>query len=94
MVRVLIERWLKEGSEHAFNKTIRELLREAVPASGYISGETLRDAMNPQHFIVISSWNSRKDWDMWAVSEVRGTVRKRIEPMLAAAERITILEPA
>jgi quinol monooxygenase YgiN len=94
MIRVLIERSISTGKENAFNALMREMRRDAVHAAGYISGETLRDVADPQHFVVISTWRAAPDWDAWAGSAVRAAVRERIRPMLVGEERVTVLEPA
>jgi quinol monooxygenase YgiN len=72
---------------------MREMRRDAVQSAGYISGETLRDADDPHHVVVVSTWTSRPGWDAWAVSEARARARAEIAPLLAEPERVTILEP-
>lgn len=93
MIRVLIERWLLPETEEAFRAVMRGMRQEALHAAGYISGETLRDVDGARHYVVVSTWRSRADWDAWAVSAAREAVRERIRPMLAQDERTTILEP-
>jgi len=94
MVRVLIERWLKPGTEHDFHLAMREMRREAAQCAGYISGETLRDSEDHQHYVVLSTWGSMQDWNTWAVSGARQDGRTRIAPMLTRAEKVTVLELA
>ena len=94
MVRILIERWLAPGAEERLHAAMRDLRRSAIHVAGYISGETLRDAEDPRHVVVISTWSSRPGWDAWAVSQARQEARTRIAPLLAAPEKVTVLEPA
>jgi quinol monooxygenase YgiN len=94
MVRVLIERRLRRGTEEAFQAAMRGMRRDAIHAPGYVSGETLTDVDDPGHWIVISTWTSRAGWDAWAVSEPRSRARQTIAPLLAEAERVTVLAPA
>jgi heme-degrading monooxygenase HmoA len=94
MVRVLIERWLRPGVEEQVVAALREMRRDAVHAAGYISGETLRDVADPAHYVIVSTWRSRADWDAWAACEARDRARSRIVPLLAKPERVAILEPA
>jgi heme-degrading monooxygenase HmoA len=93
MVRVLIERWLAKGEEHLLHEAMRELRREALHVPGYVSGETLRDASDPTHYVVISTWRSIKQWQDWADSEMRKKIEERVRPLLMADERFTVLEP-
>ncbi len=94
MIRILIERHLKEGAERALNQAMREMRQEALPWPGYISGETLRDASNPRRYIIISTWRSRADWDAWAASAERRQIEEKIAPLLTQPEKATVLEPA
>jgi heme-degrading monooxygenase HmoA len=94
MVRVLIERWLLPGVDKALIAALREMRRDAIHASGYISGETLQDMDDPAHYAIVSSWRSREDWDRWAGCSARKRVRGEIAPLLAKPERVSVFEPA
>lgn len=93
MVRVLIERRVSSAMLEAYGSALREMRLQAVQKPGYISGESLRDVQRPGHFVVISTWNGRGDWEAWAGSESRRRVMARIGPMLEEPEKITVLEP-
>jgi quinol monooxygenase YgiN len=93
MIRILIERRLVPGGEERLRQAMRELRQQAMDREGYISGETHRDAADPSHYLILSTWRSREDWERWARSEARHTVEARIAPMLAEPERVTVLEP-
>jgi len=92
MVRVLIERWLKPGKKQDLLNALRGMRGDAVHATGYISGETLHDAADRDHFVTISTWHSREEWDAWAECKARAQVRERVAPLLAKEERVTVLE--
>jgi heme-degrading monooxygenase HmoA len=94
MIRVLIERRLIEHVETFAYDAFREIRHEAIKKPGYISGETLRDIDDPNHFIVISSWQSREDWNAWASSEERLQADEQFRAALAETEKITVLELA
>lgn len=93
MVRVLIERRIAEGMTGDFHQALRRMRLEAVQKPGYLSGESWRDARNPNHYVVISTWTSRDDWEAWAVSEARRKTMAVIGPMLDEPEKVTVLEP-
>jgi heme-degrading monooxygenase HmoA len=65
---------------------------DAVHAKGYISGETLHDAADPDHFVTVSTWHSREEWNVWADCKARQDVRERVAHLLAKDERVTVLE--
>lgn len=93
MIRVVVERWLGEESDAAIAVTMRDLRREAIHAAGYVTGETLRDVEAPHHFVTISTWRTRQDWEAWASSEKRQEIEGEIGLMLAEPEKVIICEP-
>ena len=65
MIRVLIDRHLADGMEHEAELALMDARHEAMRIPGYISGETLRDIGDVQHYLVISTWRSQRDWEVW-----------------------------
>ena len=65
----------------------------ALREHGYLTGETWRDVDDPSHYVVLSTWRTRADWDEWAASDARRRVLDRLAP-LVLSERITCFEPA
>lgn len=53
--------------------------------------ETWRDLDDPQHYVFVSTWRSRRDWDGCAASDARRGVLDRLAP-LVLSERITCFE--
>ena len=92
MIRVVIERRLAEDGEELIQHTMRDLRREAIHQPGYVSGETLRDTANPNHFLILSTWRTREEWETWADSSRRREIEDRIGQMLTGPERITVFE--
>jgi heme-degrading monooxygenase HmoA len=90
---VLIERWLVEENYEAIQRTLRGLRREAIHRTGYVSGETLRDTADARHFVAVSSWRTREEWEQWAASDSRRRIEEQIAPLLAEPEKITVFEP-
>jgi heme-degrading monooxygenase HmoA len=93
MIRVLIERRVREGAGPEYECLQRELRFEALREHGYFTGETLRDLDDAHHYIVISTWRSRHDWDGWKATDARQQVLERLAP-LVVSERITLFEHA
>ena len=93
MIRVVIERWLAEGGDAAIEKIMRNLRREAIHSPGYVTGETLRDIADPHHFVILSTWRTREEWETWAASEMRQEIEDQIRLLLSEPEKITVCEP-
>jgi heme-degrading monooxygenase HmoA len=92
MIRVLIERNIAEGLEPYYDSTIKRTVSSVIRAPGCISGESLKDTNNGRRRIVMSKWESRRDWDNWFHSVERRVVIAEIAPMLEGVEKITMLE--
>jgi len=88
MVRVIIERRAKEGK--SLLAPLREIREVAMKQSGYISGETLVCTEDSSVIMVISTWESFKDWKAWQKSEKRAKLDERIEPLLLEPPKVRV----
>jgi heme-degrading monooxygenase HmoA len=86
-IRVIIERQVVQGNELKLNSLLMELRSKAMLAKGYISGETLRSLMDPNTFIVISTWNSLEDWKAWEQSNERKAIQAKIDELLRSPSK-------
>lgn len=92
MVRVVIERHLKEGKRVDLMPLLRELRAVAMQKSGYITGETLASTGAPSIISVLSTWRSLEDWKAWEKSEPRIRLYKQIEPLLVEKPKVSIYQ--
>lgn len=92
MIKVLIERHIMPGLEQDYEQASREVVREAMHAQGFISGENLVEGGRPGHRILITSWRDARAWQEWSVSHARERMMARLGPMLSQPERIVMLE--
>ncbi len=92
MIRVLIERHIAESLESAYEARSRRVLRQALDAPGFISGETLVDAHDPNHRLTLCSWRSIADWERWYHSPARTELMTELKPMMDQEEKITVLQ--
>jgi len=93
MIKVLIERTVAEGLEANYEQTVVELLGHAEQSPGYLGGESYRDGQRPNHYVVISMWESINAWQLWFGSSARMDMLKKIRVFLQEPERFTILQP-
>jgi heme-degrading monooxygenase HmoA len=54
----------------------------ALAQPGYISGETLMNADDPEEYLVISTWSDVASWNKWLNNEMRVRVQKRVDALL------------
>ena len=86
MIRVIIERQVKKGEN--FLTLLRQIRTEAMKQPGYITGETLVNADDHSNIIVISTWQSLKDWKAWEKSERRAKLEHQIDAHLVEAPKV------
>ena len=93
MIRVIIERKVADGLFREFEDGLRKTRQLAVTFPGYISGESLVDVSDGNHRVVISTWGSVNEWQMWLNSDERQQSLVYIAPCLVEPETYTVLEP-
>ena len=65
MVKIIIERYIKQGKESELENLLLEMRSKALSQPGYISGETLIAINDPSHRLVISAWSSEEYCKAW-----------------------------
>ncbi len=91
MVRVVIERRVKEGAEIEFSKITAKLRVEAMKQPGFVTSETWVEKDDHLISVVISTWLSADLWEAWATSLERQAITRELEPLLSCPARITVL---
>lgn len=96
MIRVMIERHCLPGKEDELRNLIQEVRSDVVRRLGYISGETLRAADNPLHFMIISTWTTIEAWKTWESDRRKVLIGGMMDSLLSEPEivRIFIEEPS
>jgi len=92
MVRIVIERHLKEGKKGDLMPLLRELRAVAMHQLGYVTGETLASTEDPSIISTLSTWQSLEDWKAWEKSEPRIKLYERIEPLLVEKAKASIYQ--
>ena len=52
--------------------------------SGYVSGETLVNYDDPTEHLVISTWKTLKDWNIWLADGRRRTLQSKVDEITGA----------
>lgn len=92
MIKIMIERHIAPTLEAPYEERARDVLQTAVKARGFISGETFRDAQDPNHRFLISNWRTASDWELWQASRERREMMAALYPMMDQEEKIVALE--
>lgn len=87
-IKILITREFKADKIGDANQLLMELRSLATLRPGYISGETLISAENPNKVVVVSTWASRKRWQDWKAEEKRKEFTARLDECLVRPEEV------
>jgi heme oxygenase (mycobilin-producing) len=82
MVKVLLERTIKGKQVGNIVRLLRQMRVLAMQQPGYISGETLHAVDDPNHYLVISTWETMEHWQAWFNNEERRKLQKEIDETL------------
>ena len=92
MVRVVIQRKLKEGKKGDLLPLLRAVRTAAMSCSGYVHGESLAGAEDPSVISVLSTWQSLEEWKAWEKSAQRVRLYEQIEPLLVEKPRVNVYQ--
>ena len=91
MVKVIIERHIKPGSEGKMEKLLMDIRSQAMYNSpGFVSGEVLTSVDDPSVRIIIGTFLTLDHWKQWESSQMRQEVLRQIEPFLASPPRVAV----
>jgi heme-degrading monooxygenase HmoA len=90
MVKVLLERDIKGAHVGEIIRLLRLLRVLAMQQSGYISGETLHAVDDPNHYLVISSWETLEHWQDWSKNPERQKLQDKLDIYMASPTRIRV----
>jgi heme-degrading monooxygenase HmoA len=82
MVKVLLERTIKGKHVSEIVRLLRQIRVLAMQQPGYISGETLHAVDDPNHYLVISTWESLEHWQAWFHNPERQRLQGEIDRYL------------
>ncbi len=77
----------------AFDHVQRNVRPSVLGFPNDFSGESPEYCDDDHHYVVISTWRSRSDGEVWAHSEARGQAQTQVAPLLEETDRVTIFDP-
>ena len=88
MVKVIIERRVKPGSEGKLEELLMDIRSQAMYHSpGFISGEVLTAIDDPSVRVIIGTFLTLDNWKQWESSPVRQEIMRQMEPLLTSLPR-------
>ncbi len=92
MLRIIIERHVKENKQGDLMPLLRKLRAAAVHQPGYITGETLASTEDVSIISTLSTWQSLENWKTWEKSESRNKLNQQIESLLREKPKVSIYQ--
>ena len=88
-VRTILRMRAVEGSEHAFERGLREAMDEISRVPGNLRQDLIRDADDPRTFLILSDWTDRAALDEFGRSRHRDRIMAAVREIRESAERHT-----
>ena len=82
VVKVILLRRVPVEKANELKPLLMELRALALAQPGYISGETLMNADDPEEYLVISTWTDLAHWNTWLGNGERMMVQRQIDGLL------------
>ena len=89
-VKIVIERSMSPDNQGEVAELLMDLRARAVHQQGYVSGETLFSVDHPGTHLVISTWESLRDWKAWEKNPQRTETVSRIETLLISPSKVSV----
>lgn len=90
MVKVLLERTIKGKHVGQIVRLLRHIRVLAMQQPGYISGETLHAVDDPNHYLVVSTWESLEHWQNWFNNPERQKLQAEIDSYLESPTNMRV----
>jgi heme-degrading monooxygenase HmoA len=90
MVKILLERTIKGKHVSKIVQLLRLMRVKAMQQPGYIAGETLHAVDDPNHHLVISTWESLDHWQAWFKNPERQKLQDEVDSHLESPTRMRI----
>lgn len=91
MIKVMLERNIRGKNVPEIVRLMRQMRVRAMQQPGYVTGETLHSVDNPNYYVVISSWDTKENWDAWSKNPERQKMSEEIDKLLEAPTKVTVL---
>ena len=82
MIKILLERTIKGKNVGKIVQLLRQLRVKAMQQPGYVGGETLHAVEDPNHYLVISAWESQDHWQAWLNNPERQKLQAEVDSYL------------
>ena len=83
-VKIIIVRHVPKEKANMLRPLLLKMRSLANAQSGYVSGETLVNYDDPTEHLVISTWKTLKDWNVWIEDQRRRELQMKVDEITGA----------
>lgn len=92
MMTVITRVELSTGSETEWDEAMRERLKAAHGQTGWVGGQLLVAADQPNQRVIVGTWQSRADWEAWHDDPAFKETRERMEGLQEGSDQMEWFE--
>ena len=89
-VKIIIVRHVAKEKSTVLRPLLLEMRSLANAQSGYVSGETLVNFDDPSEYLVISTWKTLKDWNVWLEDTSRRKLQAKVDEITGEETRYSV----
>lgn len=89
-VKIIIVRHVTREKSTELRPLLLEMRSLANAQSGYVSGETLVNFDDPSEYLVISTWKTLKDWNLWLEEPSRRKLQAKVDEISGEETRYSV----
>ena len=89
-IKIVIERSVSPDNQGEVAELLKDLRGKAMRQQGYTSGETLFSVDRTGTHVVISTWESLRDWKAWEKDPERISIVNKIEKLLKSKSKVSV----
>jgi len=84
MMTIVTHVHLKEGTGRDWDAAMRTRLSAVNKRPGWVGGQLLRPADNPNRRVIVGTWRTRANWEAWHHDPKFAETRQRLEGLESA----------
>ncbi len=92
-VKVISRRTFKRSNSEKLIPLLRKLREQAEMAKGFVSRKTYSKLDDPDHFIIISEWQTADDWSNWMYQPEVREIQWQIDSLIGEKTFFDIYRP-
>jgi heme-degrading monooxygenase HmoA len=86
MVTIVTNVELKEGADRKWDAVMGSRMTDAKKRPGWVGGQLLRAEERPSRRVIIGTWKSRSDWELWHKDPRFAETRRQLDGLVTGPE--------